>query len=88
MAWTVRFRQRCATIGLGAHTVDLCQWANQADETLPIEYIPSDTQITCRYANGVKLVIDFLEQLFGDRGPRWVTRLELVPCAHRRRGIR
>ncbi|MCC7335211.1 MAG: Gfo/Idh/MocA family oxidoreductase [Pirellulaceae bacterium] len=63
----------------GAHTVDLCQWANQADETLPIEYIPSDTQITCRYANGVKLVIDFLEQPFGDRGPRWVTRLGTCP---------
>ncbi|MDD4872004.1 MAG: Gfo/Idh/MocA family oxidoreductase, partial [Kiritimatiellae bacterium] len=22
----------------GAHTVDLCQWANQADETTPVEY--------------------------------------------------
>lgn len=63
----------------GAHTVDLCQWANQADDTLPLEYIPSDTQIACRYANGVKLVLDFLEQPFGDRGPRWVTRLGTCP---------
>ena len=22
----------------GAHTVDLCQWANQADDTMPISY--------------------------------------------------
>jgi predicted dehydrogenase len=63
----------------GAHTVDLCQWANQADDTLPLEYIPSDTQIACRYANGVKLLLDFLEQPFGDRGPRWLTRLGTCP---------
>ncbi len=63
----------------GAHTVDLCQWANQADETLPIEYIPSQTHIDCRYANGVKLVLDFLEQPFGDRSPRWLTRLGTCP---------
>ena len=25
----------------GAHTVDLCQWANQADDTMPVEYEPS-----------------------------------------------
>jgi predicted dehydrogenase len=25
----------------GAHTVDLCQWANQADDTMPIEYEPT-----------------------------------------------
>ena len=25
----------------GAHTLDLCQWANQADDTMPIEYEPS-----------------------------------------------
>ena len=37
----------------GAHTVDLCQWANNADDTLPVEYEPSPTQITARYANGV-----------------------------------
>lgn len=63
----------------GAHTVDLCQWANQADDTLPIEYVPSATNITCRYANGVKLVLDFLEHPFGDRSPRWLTRLGTCP---------
>ena len=26
----------------GAHTLDLCQWANDADDTLPIEYEPTD----------------------------------------------
>ncbi len=63
----------------GAHTVDLCQWANQADDTMPIEYEPTDENITCTYANGVKLVIDFLDQPFGDRGPRWITRLGTCP---------
>ncbi len=37
----------------GAHTVDLCQWANRADDTMPVEYEPSATNVTCRYANGV-----------------------------------
>ncbi len=47
----------------GAHTVDLCQWANNADETMPIEYEPSQKNIICRYANGVKMVLDFLSFL-------------------------
>ena len=63
----------------GAHTLDLCQWANQADETMPIEYEPSETEITCRYANGVKVVLDFLKQPFGDRSPNYVTRLGTCP---------
>ncbi len=63
----------------GAHTLDLCQWANSSDDTLPIEYIPSDRNIICRYANGVQLLVDFLEQPFGDRGPRWLTRLGTCP---------
>ncbi|MEZ5949735.1 MAG: Gfo/Idh/MocA family oxidoreductase [Planctomycetaceae bacterium] len=41
-----------------AHTVD-GQWANQADDTMPIEYEPTPENILCRYENGVKLVIDF-----------------------------
>jgi predicted dehydrogenase len=42
----------------GAHTVDLCQWANRADDTTPIEFEPTgkDT-IVGRYENGVKLVL-------------------------------
>jgi predicted dehydrogenase len=63
----------------GAHTLDLCQWANQADETMPIEYEPSETEITCRYANGVKVIMDFLKQPFGDRSPNYITRLGTCP---------
>ena len=63
----------------GAHTVDLCQWANDADHTMPVEYEPSATNITCRYANGVKLVLDFLKTPFGDRGPNWITELGTCP---------
>lgn len=63
----------------GAHTLDLCQWANKADDTMPIEYEPSETQITCRYANGVTVVLDFLKTPFGDRGPNWITRLGTCP---------
>ncbi len=63
----------------GAHTVDLCQWANQADDTMPIEYVPSQDKIECRYENGVKLVIDFLDQPFGKREPHYITRLGTCP---------
>ena len=63
----------------GAHTLDLCQWANQADDTMPIEYEPSKTEITCRYANGVKVVMDFLKQPFGKREPNYITRLGTCP---------
>jgi hypothetical protein len=41
----------------GSHCVDLCQWANEADKTAPVEYEPVNNQIHARYANGVKLVI-------------------------------
>ena len=41
----------------GAHTVDLCQWANDADDTLPISYEPDGNTIYARYANGVNLVL-------------------------------
>jgi len=63
----------------GAHTVDLCQWANRADDTMPIEYEPTETNIVCHYANGVKLIIDFLQDPFGDRAPHYVTRLGTCP---------
>ena len=61
------------------HTLDLCQWANQADNTMPIEYEPSETNITCRYANGVKVVFDFLKEPFGNRDPHYITRLGTCP---------
>ena len=42
----------------GSHCVDLCQWANNADLTAPIEYDPPrDNRLEARYANGVKLII-------------------------------
>jgi predicted dehydrogenase len=63
----------------GAHTVDLCQWANQADGTLPIEYEPSDKNIVCHYQNGVKLILDFLPEPFGKREPHYITRLGTCP---------
>jgi predicted dehydrogenase len=62
----------------GAHTVDLCQWANDADGTMPLEYEPGSTNITARYGNGVKLVLDFLKTPFGDR-PGWFNHLGTCP---------
>ena len=63
----------------GAHTVDLCQWANQADDTMPLTYEPQEDKIVCMYANGVKLVIDFLPDPFGKREPHYITRLGTCP---------
>jgi predicted dehydrogenase len=62
----------------GAHTVDLCQWAISADDTMPIEYEPSTKNITAHYANGVKLVLDFLQTPFGER-PGWIQHLGSCP---------
>ncbi len=62
----------------GAHTVDLCQWANRADDTLPIEFEPHEKNITATYANGVKLVLDFLETPFQKR-PGWVQSTGTCP---------
>jgi predicted dehydrogenase len=73
------FDSGCRLLDWGAHTVDLCQWANKADDTMPIEFEPSATSLTAHYANGVKLVLDFLKTPFGDRGPNWITRLGTCP---------
>jgi len=62
----------------GAHTVDLCQWANQADDTMPVEYEPAANGVTAQYANGVKLVLEFLKTPFGER-PGWVQSLGTCP---------
>jgi hypothetical protein len=41
----------------GSHCADLCQWANDADMTEPVEYNPpANGQAVAVYANGVKLV--------------------------------
>jgi hypothetical protein len=41
----------------GSHCVDLCQWANDADTTAPIEYERQGDELHARYANGVNLVM-------------------------------
>ena len=48
-----------------SHTVDLCQWANRADGTTPVEFEPVGPQrgygakrvVHARYANGTQLVM-------------------------------
>ncbi len=46
----------------GSHTVDLCQWAADCDETHAIEYEPKGSNgapyaVHCLYPNGIKLVM-------------------------------
>ncbi len=41
----------------GSHCVDLCQWANDADNTAAVEYWPEGKQLHALYANGVKLIM-------------------------------
>ncbi len=41
----------------GSHCVDLCQWANNSDDTAAVEYEPVNGQLHARYANGVKLIL-------------------------------
>jgi hypothetical protein len=41
----------------GAHTVDLCQWAAQKDDTTPVEYVPEGEGVVCTYDDGLKLVM-------------------------------
>jgi len=62
----------------GAHTVDLCQWANKADDTMPVQYEARGKTINAVYRNGVKLVLDCLETPFGQR-PGWVQALGTCP---------
>lgn len=62
----------------GAHTLDLCQWANDADDTLPVSYEPLVNGIVCTYANGVRAIMDFLETPFGDR-PGWIQTMGTCP---------
>jgi predicted dehydrogenase len=63
----------------GVHTVDLCQWVKGADGTGPVEFAPSETEIVCRYADGVSLTLHFLAEPFKDRGPQFNTKLGTCP---------
>ncbi len=72
------FDSGCRLLDWGAHTLDLCQWANRADDTMPVEYEPSERRITARYANGVTLVLDFLKTPFRER-PGWVQSVGTCP---------
>ncbi len=42
----------------GSHCIDLCQWAKQSDDTVPVEYFPAEgDKAESRYADGVRLVV-------------------------------
>ena len=41
---------------------------------MPLTYTPNPTNVTAMYANGVKLIIDFLKTPFGKRDG-WITEL-------------
>lgn len=41
----------------GSHTVDLCQWANNSDDTTPIEYWQEGDRWVSKYENGTKLIL-------------------------------
>src|SRR5690606_13717219 len=60
-----------------AHTLDLCRQAN-GDAERPVEYEPAERRITCRYADGVEIVLDFLDDPFGER-TGWINELGTCP---------
>lgn len=72
------FDSGCRLLDWGAHTLDICQWANGSDDTMPLEFEPGERNITAYYANGVRLILDFLETPFGER-PGWIQHLSTCP---------
>jgi predicted dehydrogenase len=66
----------------GSHTVDLCHWAAELDDTQPVEYEPVGTnegpyKVLCKYGNGVKLVM---------RDDGWDGALKTGSCSFRIEG--
>lgn len=41
----------------GSHTVDLCQWANNTDDTGPVEFWHEDGRWIGQYKNGTKVIV-------------------------------
>lgn len=62
----------------GSHTIDLCQWAADADGTTPVEYeAESDELLHAKYANGIKLVM----RLSSGKGVgEWIKGLGTCPA--------
>lgn len=73
------FDSGASVLDWGAHTVDLCQWANQSDETMPVTYEPLEDRILCTYANGVQLSIDYVKAAFKDHGPSFQNSVGTCP---------
>jgi hypothetical protein len=73
------FDSGASLLDWAAHTVDLCQMANSADDGGPIEFQPLADRIEARYANGVRLIMDFLETPFGKREPQYRTSSGTCP---------
>ncbi|MFO0820029.1 MAG: hypothetical protein U1A77_18920 [Pirellulales bacterium] len=46
--------------------------ANKSDHTIPVEYIPKEKAILCRYSDGLVAELEFLDDPFGKR-PGWIT---------------
>jgi predicted dehydrogenase len=66
----------------GSHTVDLCHWAAELDDTQPVSYEPVGTNtgpyhVNCTYSNGVKLVM---------RDNAWDGALNTGSCSFRIEG--
>ena len=66
----------------GSHTVDLCHWAADLDDTQPVEYEPiggntGPYAVNCRYADGVQLIM---------RDNGWDGALDTGSCSFRIEG--
>jgi len=62
-AWGVYWDFAAGIAGWGSHTIMQCQFGASAEDTSPVEYANpgnlSGNGLVARYANGVKLVMDF-----------------------------